>query len=126
MARGVFGEVHYPIEPRNPPPLRLVITARGEVKEDVAGGFIKAVVIGALLFIPVGIIRFSKDFTLDADVSLLDAGRQIQRFRIEGATQIAHTMFSDIAGYETEARRATAEYLAAEIAARLRQGTGSK
>ena len=121
VASGAFDEVYYPIEPRNPPPLRLTIDAGGEVDEEIGLGIVKSVIIGALLFLPVGIIRFNKDFNLDAQVVVLKAGQELQRFRVTGATHVAHTMFSDTAGYEPAARQAAAAYLAAAITAQLRK-----
>lgn len=121
IASGAFSEVYYPIEPRTPPPLRLAIDARGNVDEEVGFGMVKAVIIGALLFIPVGLIRFNKDFTLDAQVVLLNGGQEVQRFQVSGATRIAHTMFSDTDSYETAGREAAAAYLAEAIAAQLRR-----
>ncbi len=123
VATGAFGEVYYPIEPRMSPPLRLAIDARGNVDEEVGWGVVKAIIIGALFFIPVGVIRFDKDFNLDAQVVLSDAGQEVQRFRVAGATHVAHTMFSAAEGYEPAARQAAATHLAEEIAAHLRRSS---
>ncbi len=125
LASGAFGEVYYPIEPRNPPPLYLNIDTRGNVDEEIGWGIVKSVVIGLLLLIPVGIIRFNKDFNLDAQVVLLKGGQEVQRFRVTGATRVAHTMFSDSAGYEPAAREAAATYLATAIVAQLRRAAVS-
>lgn len=126
IASGAFGEVYYPIEPPNPPPLRLSIDARGNVDEEIGLGIVKSVIIGALFFLPVGIIRFNKDFKLDAQVVLLEAGQEVQRYRVTGATRVAHTMFSDAAEYEPAARQAAATYLAAAIVAQLRRAAVSE
>lgn len=123
VAFGGFEEVYYPVEPRNPPPMRLVVTASGEVDEEVFLGTMKSMFIGFLLFIPVGIVRFNKDYRLEANVKLIEEARVLQEFRVESATEISHTLFSDIAAYEPEARRVAFENLAEQIMAELRRGS---
>lgn len=120
LQQGVFSEVHYPVEPRNPPPLRLMIQATGNLDEEVGLGTLKAVVIGLLLFLPVGLIRFNKDFILDATVTVTGAGGEPRRFAVHSATTVSHTMFSDSTGYEAEARRVAFADLADQVAAQLR------
>lgn len=119
IAAGAFREVYYPIEPRNPPPLRLVVTARGHVDEEVGIGVVKSVIIGLLLFLPVGVIRFNKTYDLSADVVLLNEGREVKTLQMENATEISHTMFSTMEDYEPAARKASFTALGQQIAAQL-------
>jgi hypothetical protein len=116
---GSFREVYYPIEPRNPPPSRLVVTARGTVDEEIGLGIAKSVIIGLLLFLPVGVIRFNKTYDLAADVVLLNEGRELKSFRVESATEVSHTMFSTMEDYEPAARKAAFTDLGREIASEL-------
>lgn len=120
LAEGTFKEIYYPVEPRNVPDLRLSIIAKGSIDEEVELGIAKSLIIGALFFIPVGLIRFNKTYDLDADVVLLRAGKELQRFTIKSSTKISHTMFSQIKGYEPAARQAAFKDLGDQIAAKLR------
>ena len=113
---GSFREVYYPIEPRNPPPLRLVVTASGTVDEEIGLGVAKSVIIGLLLFLPVGVIRFNKTYDLTAEVVLLNEGREVKSFRVENATEVSHTMFSTMEDYEPAARKAAFTNLGQQIA----------
>lgn len=119
LAEGTFKEIYYPVEPRNAPDLRLSIAARGSVDEEVGLGIVKSIIIGALLFIPVGLIRFNKTYDLDAEVTLLKAGKELQRLTIKSSTEISHTMFSQTEGYEPAARQAAFKDLGDQIAAKL-------
>ncbi len=115
LASGAFAQVYYPIEPRERPALQIAITASGKVNEDVGGGTLKAIVIGLFLFAPVGLIRFDKDFTLDATVVVTRDGHEPDHFAVNNTTHIAHTMFSDPGAYEAEAREEAFGDLAKQI-----------
>jgi hypothetical protein len=119
VAGHVFDEVFYPVEPRVPAPLRLAVSARGNVDEEVALGVVKAVFIGLLFFAPGGIVRFGKTFDLDAAVAFSEEGREIRRFEIHTKTRISHTMFSHSDQYEPAARQEAFRDLGARIAAGL-------
>ena len=118
-----FQDVYYPIEPLNPPSLKLIITATGKVDEEVVIGTVKAIIIGMLFFIPVGIIRFNKDFDLDAEIVLLKGSKKLQEFQVNTSTTISHTMFSNTTAYEEEARRIAFKNLGQQIVASLRPTT---
>jgi len=119
IALGSFDQVYFPVEPRNPPPLRLVIEASGTVQEEVGVGILKSFIIGCLAFIPVGIIRFDKTFELDATVVLLKEGQELRRFHIKSSTGVSHTMFSEIEEYEPAAQTAAFRDLGERIASEL-------
>jgi hypothetical protein len=119
VENGSFKEVYFPVEPRNPPPLRLMIDAKGNVDEEKGLGTLKAIFIGALFFLPVGIVRFNKDFNLEADVSLYKQNKELHTFKIKSSTEISHTMFSQATQYEPEARRIAFKDLGNKIAAEL-------
>ena len=116
---GAFKEVFYPVEPRNPPVLRLTIDAKGDVDEEKGLGTLKAFFIGALFFLPVGIIRFNKDFNLEADVSLFKQNKEIHTFKVKSSTEISHTMFSHANEYESEVRGIAFKDLGNKIAVEL-------
>ena len=118
--KGAFKEVYYPVEPRNPPDYRLVITAKGTIEEEIGFGILKSIFIGMLFFIPACIIRFNKDFVLDADVSLLKLGQEMAHFTIHTETEVSHTMFSHANQYEPEAREKAFEDLALRIIMKLK------
>ncbi len=115
LEKGGFRVVHYPIEPRNPPANRLQIQANGLIEEEVGLGIVKSIIIGALFFIPVGIIRFHRDFVLDATVSYRVNGKEIRRFPIHSQTEVSHTMFSQTDEYEPVARKVAFSRLAEDI-----------
>jgi len=117
--KGAFHAVHYPVVPREPPPQRLTVTAKGGIDEEVGLGIVKSMIIGVLMFIPVGIIRFNRDFTLDAEVAYREAGREVRRFAVQSKTGVSHTMFSDTDEYEPAARKAAFGHLAQRIAEEL-------
>jgi hypothetical protein len=119
VSSGTFGHVYFPIEPRNPPALRMAIDASGTVDEEVGLGIVKAALIGVLLFLPVGVIRFNKTFNLNATVALFDGSRELRRFQVTTATGVSHTMFSQIEDYETAAQTAAFRDLGERIAAEL-------
>lgn len=118
-AKGTFVEVYYPVEPRNPPDLRLTIDARGNVDEEVGVGIVKCIFIGLLLFIPVGVIRFNKTFDLHADVVVSRKGKEERRFNIKSKTGVSHTLFTQGEEYEPAAREAAFRDLALRIADEL-------
>ena len=119
VALGSFRSVHYPIEPRGPLPDRLTVDASGGIKEEIGLGVVKSIIIGALFFIPVGLIRFHRDFVLTAEVTLRLQGKEQRRFTIETETGVSHTMFSETDDYEPAMRRAAFSDLARRIAAEL-------
>lgn len=119
LAAGSFREIYYPIEPRNPPTWTLAITGRGTIDEHEVSGFFKAVLIGALFFLPEGVVRFDKTFHLDADVVLRDGQQQVARFQVSNDTEIHHTMFSHMEEYEPAARKVAFTDLGQRIAAQL-------
>ena len=121
ITEGAFQDVYYPIEPMSPPTFRLVITATGDVDEEVGLGLVKSVITGMLFFLPVGIIRYNKDFNLDAEVVLFKANEELHRFQVNNSTNISHTMFSDITSYETKARLVAFKNLGQQIVAHLRR-----
>ncbi len=118
-ANGTFTEVYYPVEPRNPPDLRLAIDARGSVDEEIGEGIAKSFFIGLLLFIPVGVIRFDKTFDLDADVVLSRKGKEERRFNVKSKTEVSHTMFTRGEEYEPAAREAAFRDLGIRIGEEL-------
>ncbi|MGD9724315.1 MAG: hypothetical protein AB7U76_24010 [Pirellulales bacterium] len=119
IAAGSFREVYYPVEPRNPPALRLMVDARGTVDEEVGLGAVKAAAIGALMFLPVGVIRFNKTYDMDAEVKVLSEGREVKRFRVESETEVSHTMFSTMEDYGPAARKAAFTDLGQRMVAEL-------
>jgi len=119
LSKGTFKEIEYPVESRNPPDLRLVINANGRVNEEVGPGIVKGIIIGCLLFLPVGLIRFDKTFELDTEVVLLKAGKKLRQFNIKSKTGISHTLFSAVEEYEAAARQAAFKDLGERIAAEL-------
>jgi len=120
LASGVFGDVYFPVEPRNPPSLRLEVTARGTVEEDVAIGVAKSVLIGLLFFTPAGIIQFHKTFHLDALAVLTDAEREVARVPVQSSTDVYFTLFSHVDGYDRAAQDAAFSDLGERVAAALR------
>ncbi len=118
--QGAFKEIYYPVEPRNPPNYRLIITANGAIEEEIGLGIVKSVFIGMLFFIPVGIIRFHRDFVLNADVALLKQEKELRQFKIQTQTGVSHTMFSHANQYEPEARQKAFEDLALRIILKLK------
>lgn len=81
----------------------------------------KSIIIGALFFIPVGIIRFYRDFVLDVTVSYQVNGKEVRRFPIHSQTEISHTMFSQTDQYEPAARKVAFSRLAEDIIRELSQ-----
>lgn len=120
IERGAFNEVYYPVEPRNPPDYRLRITASGNIDEEIGFGIVKSIFIGMLFFIPVGIIRFNKDFVLDADVTVIKQNQELLHFAIKTETEVSHTMFSHANQYEPVARQKAFEDLALRIISKLK------
>jgi hypothetical protein len=118
-ASGTFTEVYYPVEPRNPPDLKLLINAKGNVDEEIGGGILKSIFIGLLLFIPVGVIRFGKTYNLDAEVVLSREGKEERRFNVMSKTEVSHTMFTQGEEYEPAAREAAFKDLGLRIAEKL-------
>lgn len=119
ISAGAFKEVYYPVEPRKPPNLKLLIKASGKVDEEIGLGIVKSIIIGALLFIPVGLIRFSKTFDLDAEVIFLHENQELRKFQVASQTGVSHTMFSQIKGYESAVRQAAFMDLGERIATEL-------
>jgi len=120
LGTGTFGEVYYPVEPRNPPSLRLEVTARGTVEEDLATGVFKSVVIGMLFFAPAGVIQFHKSFHLDAVAVLTEAERETARIPVQSSTDVYFTIFSHVDAYDRAAQDAAFHDLGERLAAALR------
>lgn len=119
LEEGAFRTVHYPIIPRNPPPYRLTVTASGNIEEEVGLGIVKSVIIGLLFFIPVGIIRFHRDFVVDANIAFLKEGKTLHRFKVSTKTGVSHTLFSHADQYDPVIRKVAAEDLALRIVKQL-------
>lgn len=115
LEKGAFRQIHYPIVPRDPPANRLSIQANGVIEEEVGLGIVKSIIVGALFFIPVGIIRFNRDFVLDASVSYSENGKAARNFKVHTKTEISHTMFSQTDQYEPAARKAAFSHLGESI-----------
>jgi len=120
LEEGAFRTIHYPIVPRNPPPYRLTVSASGDIEEEVGLGIVKSIFIGLLFFIPVGIIRFHRDFVLDAEVAFMKEGETLYRFKVRTKTGVSHTMFSHADQYDPVVRKAAADDLALRIIKELR------
>ncbi|MEY3761209.1 MAG: hypothetical protein RIR39_2700, partial [Pseudomonadota bacterium] len=82
---------------------------------EIGFGVVKSIVIGLLLFIPVGLIQFNRDFVLDADVTVEKNEEQLHHFKVQSRTGLSHTMFSDANQYEPVARKAAFTDLADKI-----------
>ena len=60
---GAFKEIYYPVEPRNPPNLKLLIKASGKVDEEIGLGIVKGIIIGLLFFIQCSYVSNNKPRT---------------------------------------------------------------
>lgn len=115
LEKRAFGRVYYPIVPRNPPSYKLIIQAGGNIEEEVGLGIAKSIIVGALFFLPVGVIRFNRYFVLDAQVTYSADGKDVRHFSTRARTEVSHTMFSDTDEYEPAGRKAAFSHLADEI-----------
>jgi hypothetical protein len=104
--------------PSSTPGLR--ITENGNIEEEVGFGIVKSIFIGMLFFIPVRIIRFNKDFVLDADITVIKQNQELLHFTIKTETEVSHTMFSHANQYKPAARQKAFEDLGLRIISRLK------
>jgi hypothetical protein len=116
-----FGQVHYPIYPTHPVPLKLPVLARGDIEADVGGGMAKSIVTGLFLFIPAGVLQYRETFTISAEVLVLREGRKLGPLILESRVAADHTLFAGPDSYAAHAGQLALEDLAARISEALAQ-----
>jgi hypothetical protein len=110
-----FGQVHYPIYPTHPVPLKLRVSARGDIEADVGGGMAKSIITGLFLFLPVGVLQYRETFTISAEVSVLREGRKFGPLTLESRVAADHTLFAGPDSYTARAGQLALEDLAARL-----------
>ncbi len=116
---GSFREVYYPVEPRNAPPLRIAIEAVGRESEKPGIRTLKVIFIVALGFLPVGVVTFDKEFTLEAKATLWLNGTVLQQLDLATSARMSSTLFYDRATAEETLGGAMFLHLAAQLAVGL-------
>lgn len=114
-----FGQVHYPIYPVTPVPIKLQVVARGGIVDDPGGGVAKSFVTGFLLFLPAGVIQYRDTFTVNAEVWVHREGRKFGPLVVESRVAAHHTLFAGPDSYNTQAGQLALEDLGARLAAAL-------
>jgi len=117
---GTLKTVHYPIEPRNPPPLRIEIVASGEVNEHYVWGTFASILGGASLGLLLPVLPFFEDLDLSSEVTIV--GHEIGQgvFRRSGRPDEAGV------GPTVERDRALPAVEIAGDAGVLQQGVGGR
>ena len=116
---GSFREVYYPVEPSNPPPLRISIEAVGRVSEDYAVAFGKVLLTTVLAYLPIGIVMFHRDFALEARATFWRNGTLLQQMDLATTARMSAPIVRDRKEAEKVLPEAMFRQLAEELAVRL-------
>jgi hypothetical protein len=116
---GSFREIYYPVEPRNAPPLRVAIEAVGRAHEKPGIRTLKVLFIVALGFLPVGVVTFEKDFTLEAKATFWRNGTVLQQLDLATSARMSSTLLYDRATAEEALAEVMFQHLAAQLAVGL-------
>jgi hypothetical protein len=116
---GTLKTVHYPIEPRNPPPLRIEIVASGEVNEHYVWGTFASILGGASLGLLLPVLPFFEDLDLSSEVTIHEEGEPPRSFRVETNAGVTHAIFADPVAYQDEAAEGAFRALGLRIAEEL-------
>lgn len=119
VAVGSLAQVHYPVEPRNPPPIAIHIVASGEVDEHVAWGVFGSILVGASFFLLTPVIPFFDDLQLSSRVSVREGRRLTDEFDVEIEASIRHYVFWAADEQQREASDRAFRALAHRIAQQL-------
>jgi hypothetical protein len=123
VASGTFSQVYFPVEPSNPPALRLMIQARGGQEDRFSAGLL-AVTFSPLfpflyLLWPTGAMPFRVSFDLDATVVLFNGSQELRRSHITTLTRVSHAPFCDPREFKDAVRGAAFTDLGERIASDL-------
>ena len=116
---GSFREVYYPVEPRNAPPLRISIEAVGRVSEDYVVGEGKVMLTGFLLFLPIGVVMFHRDFAVEARATFWRNGTLLQQVDLATTARMSAPLVRDRKRAERELPEAMFRHLAEQLAVQL-------
>ena len=104
LASGRFTRVHYPVIPRDRPPLLLRIDVKGSLNEAVAWGVLASVATGFFLFAPAPFMPYFTDLELRGSAALTRADEELERFPIESDAHVTHAIFAPPETYRAKAR----------------------
>ena len=116
---GCFREVYYPDTPRRAPPLLISMEAVGRIDEHRSAVIGKTIAIVLLAFLPVGVVTFDTDFTLEATAILSKNGRVLREVDLITTARTSVTLFHDRETAEAALGEAMFQHLAAQLAVRL-------
>lgn len=114
-----FGEVHFPIYPTRPVPIKLHVLAHGEIKTDAGDGAAKSIITGLFLFLPAGVLQYKDTFTINAEVSVFREDRKLGTLTVESQVAADHHMFAGADSYATQAGQMAIEDFAARLSSAM-------
>ena len=121
LATGCCGHVYFPVEPREPPPLRLVISATGTVRKEGLSDEAKTAL--GLLFFPsvlvLLVLPIERAYDLDATITLVGNDQELRRFRVTTSTEVSYGLFASPQRCDEAARLAAFKDLGERIASEL-------
>ncbi len=117
LARGIFREVYYPVEPASPPSTVIEVSGIGDLDEAVVWATIASAATGYFFFLPAPVLPYFQDYEAQVDVTVKRDGEVLGTFSLDDQAAIVHALFASPNGYVPPARRALLKKLAREIVA---------
>jgi len=117
---GSFREILYADEPLKPLSLRLAITAVGSVSENSAASTGKKIFIAVLALLPVGVVTFEKDFSVEARATFSRNGEILQQIDLVASARLNYTLLYDRGTAERTLREVMFQHIAAQLAVHLK------
>ncbi|MDJ0867770.1 MAG: hypothetical protein QNK03_16820 [Myxococcota bacterium] len=119
LAQDVFDEIHYPVEPVDPPSVVLEVEAVGHFDEAVTWAFIGATITGFFYFVPMPIVPYFQSYDSECLVRLRDGDRLVGEFGVETRARVTHAIFANPETYVEKVKERTFRDLSARIADEL-------
>ncbi len=117
LSRGIFRQVHYPVEPIDPPGTVVEVVGLGDFDEAVVWALIAATATGYFLFLPAPVMPYFQEYEAEFEVRVIRADQPTQSFRVESSASIVHAVFTAPSRYMPNVRSSLIENLAKRVAA---------
>ena len=117
LSQGTFSEVHYRVEPIDPPSTVVEVVGLGKFDEAVVWALFAAAATGYFLFLPAPVMPYFQEYEAELEVRVTRAGEQTHTFRVASSASIVHAIFASPSRYLPDVRTSLIENLSTQVAA---------
>ena len=117
LSRGIFSEVHYLVEPIDPPSTVVEVVGLGQFDEAILWSLIATVATVNYFFLPAPVMPYFESYDAEFEVRVVRAGEQPQTFQVESSASIVRAIAADPSSYLPTARMSLIENLSKQVAA---------